>query len=133
MFRTDMLEHSDRDDSIEAVVEQPVIDQLELHMIRSARRSSALASDLELMFGQSDSEHVDASDFVQIESHPAPSAADVENMLAGRQREFCRKMRFLVGLRLLEAVIRIREVGAAILLVLVEEEFVQLVLQIVMV
>ena len=42
-------------------------------------------------------------------------------------------MRLLVGLRLLEAVARVGEIGAAILQVVVEEEVVELVADVVMV
>ncbi len=102
-------------------------------MIRHARRSGALARNFELALGQGDAEHVDARDLVQEERHPAPAAADVENALAGLERELGGDMRLLVELGLLEAVLRVGEVGAAVLLVLVEEEFVELVAKVVVV
>ena len=37
MRGADMLEHADRNDAVEAAVEQAIIDQLELHMVRDAR------------------------------------------------------------------------------------------------
>ena len=51
----------------------------------------------------------------------------------GFKRELGGDMRLLVGLRLLEAVVGVGEVGAAVLLVVVEEEFVELVAEVVMV
>ena len=90
------------------LVELPVIDQLELHMVRHARGLGALARDLELVLRQRDPEHVDAGDLVQIQRHPAPAAADVEHALPRLQVELGGDMRLLVGLRLLEAVARDR-------------------------
>ena len=96
-------------------------------MVGDARLLGALARDLQLVLRQGDAEHVDAGDLVQIQRHPAPAAADVEHALPGLQRELGGDMRLLVGLRLLEAVAGIGEIGAAVLLVGVEEEVVQLV------
>ena len=115
------------------LVDRAVIDQLELHMVGDARGLGALAGDLELALRQGDAEDVDPGDLVQIERHPAPAAADVEHALPRLERELGGDMRLLVGLRLLEAVAGVGEVSAAILLVVVEEEFVELVLEVVMV
>ena len=109
------------------IVELAIVDQLELHVVRDAGRLGALARDLQLVLRQGDAEHVDAGDLVQIERHPAPAAADVEHALAGLERELGGDMRLLVRLRLLEAVGGVGEISAAVLPVVVEEEFVQLV------
>ena len=46
--QADMLEHTDRDDAVEAAGQRTVVDQLVLHVIGYAGRSGALAGDLEL-------------------------------------------------------------------------------------
>ena len=53
-------------------------------------------------------EHVDARNLVQVERHAAPAAADVEHALPRLQVELGGDVRLLVGLRLLEAVVRDR-------------------------
>ena len=70
---------------------------------------------------------------MQVQRHPAPAAADVEHPLPRRERELGGNMRLFVGLRLLEAVGGIGKVSAAVLLVVVEEEFVEFVAEVVMV
>ncbi len=45
----DMLEHADRDDPVELLLDMAVVDQLELHLVGDAGRSGALASDLQLL------------------------------------------------------------------------------------
>jgi hypothetical protein len=70
---------------------------------------------------------------VQKKRHPPPAAADVEHPLTGLERKLRSDMRFLVELRLLQRlVIGVGPIGAAILLVVVEEEFVKLVAEVVM-
>ena len=102
MLRADMLEHADRDDAVEPLVEQAIVLELELHMVRHAGRRRPLARDLQLVLGQGDAEHVDAGDLVQVQRHPAPAAADVEHPLPRLERELGGDMRLLVELRLLE-------------------------------
>ena len=102
-------------------------------MVRYTRRRGPLPSNLELVSGQGHPEHVDLCHLVHEQRHPAPAAADVEHPLARLEVELGGDMRFLVGLRLLKAVPRIGEIGTAVLLVVVEEEFVELVLEVVMV
>ena len=128
----DMLEHPDRHDPVESSFERAIIDQFEPHPVRDAGRLGARPGHPELFLGQGDAEHVDVGDPVQIERHPAPAAADVEHPLPRLQMEFRGDMRLLVGLRLIEAVRRIGEIGAAILAVDVEEEVVESIVQIIM-
>jgi len=61
---------------------------------------------------------------MKVKGHPSPAAADVEHLLAGLQVKLGCDVRFLVRLSLLQAVGRIREVGAAVLAVIIEEEIV---------
>src|SRR3546814_9056943 len=75
--------------------------------------------------------HVNAAFFVQVQGHAAPTAAYVKHSLAGFQRQLGCDMRFLVELRLLQAVIGINEVGAAILTIPIKEEFVEPIRQII--
>src|SRR5688572_12877845 len=83
-------------------------------MLVDAGVLGALAGDLELLLGQSDAEHVDFGDAVQVERRAAPAAADVEHPLPRTEAELGGDVRLLVGLRLLEAVPRAGEIGAAV-------------------
>ena len=74
-----------------------------------------------------------AGDAVEVQRGPAPAAADVEDVLARLQMQLGGDMRLFVGLRLLQAVGRLGEIGAAVLQVVVEEEAVEVVADVVMV
>src|ERR1700759_2851978 len=68
------------------------------------------------------------------EQRPAtPAASDVAHTRPRLARGLGRGMRVRVELRLLQAVLGVGEVSTAVLLVLVEEEFVELVAEVVMV
>ncbi|MCY1171295.1 hypothetical protein D9M73_114000 [compost metagenome] len=133
MRRADMLEHADRHDPVERALHLAIIDQLEGDHVRHARRRRALPRHLQLFFRKRHAQYLGTRHLVQVQRHATPAATDVEHGHAGLQREFGRDMRFLVVLRLFQAVGRIGKIGAAILAVGVEEEIVQPVRQIIMV
>ena len=54
MRPADMLEHADRNDSVELPLDFSIVDQLELDVIRDACVLGTLACDLELLFRQRD-------------------------------------------------------------------------------
>ena len=110
-----------------------IIDELELDVIGDAGSLGPLARDLQLVLRQGHAEHIDACDLVQVQRHSAPAATDVEHPLTRLERELGGDMGLLVELRLLQAILGIGEVSAAVLFVLVEEEFVKLVAEVVMV
>src|SRR4051812_43087359 len=101
MLRTHMLEHADRHDPVELLVEQPVIPKLELHMIGDPGSGGSRSCNLELPFGEGHPQNVDSGDLVHEERHAAPAATDVEDALAGLECELRRDVGFLVELRLL--------------------------------
>ena len=77
---------------------------------------------LVLLLRQRDAGHPRAGNFRKIERQAAPAAADVEHLGAGLDAEFRREMALLGQLRVVERLVRRFEIGAAILLVAVEEE-----------
>ena len=125
MRRPEMLDQADAGDPVELPFDVAIILELELHPVRDAQFGGALVGKFDLVGRQRDAEHVDIVMAVQIEREPAPAAADVEHLHAGLQVQLGGDMRFLVELRLLEAVLGIAEIGAGILAVLVEEQLVE--------
>ncbi len=85
-----------------------------------------------LLLRERDTGHIDAADFGEIESKPAPAAADVEYALVGFDRQLGRHMALLGQLGVIERLFRALEIGAAILPVGVEEERVETPVEIVM-
>ena len=64
-------------------------------------------------------------DLGKIKREPAPAAADIEHLGARFDQQLRREMTFLGELRVVERLLGSFEIGAAILLVGVEEELVQ--------
>ena len=112
--------------------QRAIIDQLELDLVGDPAILRPLARDLQLVFGQGDAGHLHTRDTIEIQRHPAPAAADVEHPLPRLESELGGDVRLFVELRLFEAVSGIGVISAAILLVVVEECFVEFVRQVVM-
>ena len=125
MRRAEMLDQADAGDPVELALDVAIILQLELHPVGDAQLGGALVGEFDLVRRQRDAEHVDVVMAVQIQSEPAPAAADVEHLHAGLEVQLGGDMRLLVELGLLEAVRGVAEIGAGILAVLVEEELVE--------
>ena len=78
--------------------------------------------DLQLFGRQRDAGDVGAGHLGEIEAKPAPARADVEHAVAAPDQELCGEMALLGELGVVERRVRRLEIGAAILLVGVEEE-----------
>ena len=72
-----------------------------------------------------------AADPLQVEREAAPAAADVEHAAVRLDEKLGRDQPLLGELRLLERAVRALEVGAAVLLVGIEEQLVQPMVEIV--
>ncbi len=131
MVDADMLEHADRDDAVEALVEFAIVLQVEMDAVLQTLRMGAVGGDAVLFGRQRDALHVDVEGLRQIEAEPAPAGADVEHRLAGLQPELGGDVALLGGLRLVERHVGLLEIGAGILHVLVEEEPVEVARQVV--
>ena len=133
LIDADMLEHANRDDAVILAAFLAIVAQMKVHAVGEAGRSGAALRHFELFLRQGQSGHLGAAFAGEIECEPAPARADVEHLLPRAQQQLGRDMPLLVGLRCLEVVLRRLEIGAGILAVAVEEQFVELVGQIVMV
>jgi hypothetical protein len=69
--------------------------------------------------------HTRAADIGEIQRKPAPAGADVEHALAAFDQQLGRDVAFLGELRVVERVVGIFEIGAAVLPVGVEKKRVQ--------
>ena len=87
---------------------------------------------LVLLLRQRDAGDVRAGNLGEIERQAAPAAADVEHRGAGLDAELRREMALLGELRVVERLVRRFEIGAAILLVAVEEEPIKPAVEVVM-
>ena len=94
-------------------------------------RMRTVGSDTVLFGRQRHALHVDIEGLGEVKAEPAPAGADVEHGLAGLQPELGGDMALLGGLRLVERHVRLLEIGAGILHVLVEEEPVEVTRQII--
>ena len=127
-----MLKHSDRNDAIKGAGDVAVIDQFKLHLIRNTRRLGTLARDEELLFGERYARDRNARDAVEIESKPTPATANIKHGVARLKTELSRDVRELILLRGFERVFCVREIGAAILPVSIEEQIIEAIRQVIM-
>src|SRR4029077_5273790 len=121
----DMLEHADRHDAVEAAVDVAIILKPEAGIARQAALERPVLGALILLLRQRDAGHLGVGNFREIERQTAPAATDVEHLGAGRDAQLRRQMALLGQLRVVERLVARFEIGAAILLVAVEEEPVQ--------
>ena len=121
----DMLEHADRHDAIERTLDIAVVDQPEHRVLRAAAFARPLLRARELFLREGDAGHLRARDFGEIERQAAPAAADVEHLGAGLDAELRGEMPLLGKLSVVERLLGGFEIGAAVLLVRVEEELVK--------
>ena len=128
----DMLEHADGDDTVELLVHVAIVAQFEPDPVGQAHFEGPLVRQFPLFCRQGDALYLDILERGEIQRHTAPAAADIEDLVAGFQVHLGGDQPLLVALRRLECVVRAFEKSAGILHVPVEEEFVELVSQIVM-
>jgi hypothetical protein len=113
-------------------IRSKVVAKLEADPVGDALAARALAAHLELLLGKRDAEHLAGAGLGERQREPAPAGADVEHPHAGLEQQLRREMALLVRLRLLEILVRMGEVGAAVLPVAVEKQVVQPIRQVVM-
>ena len=129
----DVLEHAHRHDAVEAPVDIAIIDQPEYRLLRPAALGRSILRAPVLFLRQRDSGDARAANLGEVERETAPAAADVEHGCAGIEPELGRQVAFLGKLRVIERRLRGLEIGAAILLVAVEEERIESAVEVVMV
>ena len=121
----DMLEHADRYDAIENFVDFAIVLQIEAGAIVESFGLGALVSDFMLLLRERDSGDLGAMLSGEVKPKPAPSAADIEDTVAGFQKKLGGDERLLVSLCGFQAVIRMPEISAGILTVGVQEQVVK--------
>jgi hypothetical protein len=102
MGRSDMLEHSDRDDPVEFTLDLAIISQFEFGPIFEPRLAGALLSDDQLLACESYPHDLDFFHLRQRQGEAAPAASDIEHALARLQQELGCDVVFLRMLRLIE-------------------------------
>jgi hypothetical protein len=73
MIDPHMLEHPDRDDAVELVLDLPVIEQVELDVPCDAALLGALIGEFVLLFRQCHASHLRSAHFCEVKSKPAPA------------------------------------------------------------
>ena len=126
MRGADMLDHADADHPIKRALDVAVVGQLELDLVGHARSLRPLVRELDLIGCERNAQYLAAEMAVEIESEPAPAAADIEQAHARLQPQLGGDQGLLVDLRAFQRVRRILEIGHGILPVLVEEQLVEL-------
>ena len=122
MIDADMLEHADRDDAVERSVDVAIVLQIEPGLVAQPLFRRALVGDVVLLLRQRDAGHVGAGHFGEIEPKPAPAAADIEHALSGLQQQLGGEVPLLGELGVVERLVGVFEIGAAVLPVGVEEQ-----------
>ena len=128
-----MLEHADGDDPVELGIQIPVVGQLESGPVRNAGLLGPLVGYPVLSGGQGNSKHPAAEITHQGEAHSPPPAADIEDRLARLQQQLVGDVALLSLLGPFKCIVRILEIGAAVLPILVQEQFVEFIRQVVVV
>ncbi len=121
----DMLEHADRDDAVKGFLDVAVILQPKFDAVGKIRLPGALGCDGELLAGQGDAGDLRSGDAGEIERHAAETAADVERRRAVLWQKLGGDVPLLCGLRVVERLAGIFEIGAGVLAVRIEEEIVE--------
>ena len=121
----DMLEHADRDDAVEGLVDVAIILQPKFDAVGKIRLPGALGCDGELLTGQGDAGDLRSGDAGEIERHAAETAADVERGRAVLRQKLGGDVPLLCGLRVVERLAGIFEIGAGVLAVRIEKEIVE--------
>ena len=117
-----MLEHADRHDAVETAGDVAIILEPEDRILRPAALDRALLRARVLLLRERDAGDVRAGDLGKIERKAAPAAADVEHRCARLDTKLGGEVALLGELGVVERLVRSFEIGAAILLVGVEEE-----------
>src|SRR5215468_12209731 len=115
-----MFKHADRHDPVELPCNVAIVEKLEFDVVPAALKRSAFGAAV-LLLRQCDSGDPRSGDLGKIKRKTAPAAADVENRGAAAYPQLCREVAPLRKLCVIERLVGVLEIGAAILLVSVEE------------
>ena len=118
---SDMLEHADRHDPVELATRSgriAIIFQNDADPVGHSGRGDAFAGEGGLFLRQGNAGHAHVVVLGQMDCHPAPSAADIQHLVACAQRQFPGDMRQLRPLRLGQRHVVAGPVGTGILPVL---------------
>ena len=77
-----MLEHADRNDTIERFIHIPIISQLEADSICEPHCFGPFHGDPMLLLGQRDAEHLDIRNAREVKPHATPATTDIKHFLA---------------------------------------------------
>ncbi len=124
---TNVLEHPDRNDAVEALRDIAIVAQLKAGTIGEAELFCLLICQRALLLRERDAQHAYVLHAREIQRHVAPSAADIENALAGLQIELRGDEAELVLLGILKRVVVVDEVGAGVLHPFVQEETIEVI------
>src|SRR5215467_1548580 len=129
----DMLEHADRDNTVECAGNVTVVERLEGGGALQLAFPGALARDCELLLRKRDAQGPGAADLRGIERKPAPAAADVKKPMSVFEEQLGGEVALLGELGVVEAVPRSFEIGAAVLAIRVKEERIEAAVEVVVV
>ncbi|MGY4288338.1 hypothetical protein ACVWXO_007558 [Bradyrhizobium sp. LM2.7] len=129
----DMFEHPDRGDAVEPSVDVAIILEQEFGRSGQPLFGGSRIGDLQLLGRQRDASDVAARNLGEIEAEAAPARADIEHTVAGSDEELCGDVALLGELCVVKRGHRRLEIGAAILLVGVEEERIEPAVEVVVV
>src|SRR5712664_1371554 len=129
----DMLEHADRDNTVEGAAHVAIVERLEGGGACELAFLGALARDCELLLRKRDARGPGAADLRGIERKPAPAAADVKKPMPVFEEQLRGEVPLLDELGVVEAVPCGFEIGAAVLAVGVKEERIEAAVEVVVV
>src|SRR6266478_4333349 len=129
----DMLEHADRDNTVEGAAHVAIVERLEGGGACELAFLGALARDCELLLRKRDARGPGAADLRGIERKPAPTAADVKKPMPVFEEQLRGEVPLLGELGVVEAVSCGFEIGAAVLAVGVKEERIEAAVEVVVV
>ena len=121
-----MLEHADRHDAVEALFDIAIILQTELDPVRQSFLLRARARKRKLLLRERDAGDLRAAHLAKVEPEAAPARADVEHARSRLDQELRSQMAFLGELGVVERLVGLLEIGAAVLAVGIEKEGVEL-------
>ena len=131
----DVLEHADADHLVEALVlrQVAVIHQLQLYLILQPLGRHALAGQRQLLAAEGDAEHPGAELAGGEAGQSAPTAADIQQAVAGLEPQLAADQAQLGLLRLVDSLFAGLEIGTGIDHVAVQPELVEVVGQVIVV
>src|SRR5258708_20359915 len=118
----DMFEHADRYDAVERPGNVAIVLEEELRRPRQVFFRRAIVGHLQLFGREGNASDIGAAHFGQIQAEASPAGADVEHPLAMADQQLRAETTLLRYLDIVNRYIRRFKIGAAVLLVGIEEE-----------